>query len=212
MAAEAESDMKGVALYARVSTAMGQNPEMQLSELREYCRRREWDIRGEYVDVGISGAKEKRPQLDRLLTAVHRREVDAVIVWKLDRLGRSLKHLVNLIAEWESLGITFVSLRDNLDFSTPGGRLMFNIIASMAEFERDLIRERVKAGIARAKADGKHIGRRRRTDVLPEEVAALRAQGKSWPEIARQLNCGVGTVCRAYHLSKTPQQTSTITV
>jgi DNA invertase Pin-like site-specific DNA recombinase len=139
--------------------------------------------------------------------------VDAVIVWKLDRLGRSLKHLVNLIAEWESLGITFVSLRDNLDFSTPGGRLMFNIIASMAEFERDLIRERVKAGIARAKADGKRIGRRRRTDVLPEEVAALRAQGKSWPEIARQLNCGVGTVCRAYqHLSKTPQQTSTITV
>jgi len=118
-----------------------------------YCQRRGWDIRGEYVDVGVSGAKEKRPQLDRLLIAIRRREVDAVAIWNLDRFGRSLKRLVNLIAEWESLGIIFVSLRDNLDFSTPGGRLMFNIIAAMAEFERDLIRERVKAGIARAKAD-----------------------------------------------------------
>lgn len=187
-----------VALYARVSTATGQNPEMQLAELREYCQRRGWTITGEYVDVGVSGAKEKRPQLDRLLIAVRRREVDAVSVWKLDRLGRSLKHLVNLIAEWESLGIVFVSFRDNLDFSTPGGRLMFNIIAAMAEFERDLIRERVKAGIARAKADGKRIGRKRRLDVSPERVAELRAQGKSWPEIARDLNCGLGTVCRAF--------------
>lgn len=187
-----------VALYARVSTTIGQNPEMQLAELREYCQRREWDLRGEYVDIGISGAKEKRPQLDRLLIAIRRREVDAVAVWKLDRLGRSLKHLVNLIAEWESLGVGFVSLRDNLDFSTPGGRLMFNIIASMAEFERDLIRERVKAGIARAKADGKRVGRKRRIDVSPERVAELRAKGKSWPEIARELNCGLGTVCRAY--------------
>src|SRR5215469_13521300 len=153
-------------LYARVST-VDQHPEMQTSELREFCQRRSWDLRGEYVDVGVSGAKEKRPQLDRLLIAVRRREIDVVVVWKLDRLGRSLKHLVNLIAEWESLGVVFVSLRDNLDFSTPGGRLMFNIIAAMAEFERDLIRERVKAGIARAKADGKRIGRKRRMDVSP---------------------------------------------
>jgi DNA invertase Pin-like site-specific DNA recombinase len=187
-----------VALYARVSTAIGQNPEMQLAELREYCSRREWEDRAEYVDVGVSGAKERRPQLDRLLIAARRRECDVVVVWKLDRLGRSLKHLVNLIAEWESLGVAFVSLRDNLDFSTPGGRLMFNIIAAMAEFERDLIRERVKAGIARAKADGKRIGRKRRTDVSPQSVAALRAQGKSWPEIAKELSCGVGTACRAY--------------
>jgi len=187
-----------VALYARVSTTVGQNPEMQLGEMREHFQRREWEIRYEFVDVGVSGAKERRPQLDRLLIAVRRREVDAVAVWKLDRLGRSLKHLVNLIAEWESLGVVFVSLRDNLDFSTPGGRLMFNIIAAMAEFERDLIRERVKAGIARAKADGKRIGRKRRLDVSPELVAALRAQGKSFPKIAQELNCGVGTVCRAY--------------
>lgn len=201
-----------VALYARVSTAVGQNPEMQLAELREYCQRRVWEIRGEYVDVGISGAKERRPQLDRLLIAVRRREVDAVAVWKLDRLGRSLKHLVNIIAEWESLGVAFVSLRDNLDFSTPGGRLLFNIIAAMAEFERDLIRERVKAGIARAKADGKRMGRKRRLDVSPEKVAVLRAQGKSWPEIAEELNCGVGTVCRAYQrLSKTLQEPAPVT-
>src|SRR5215472_7865201 len=93
-----------VGLYARVSTAIGQNPEMQLAELREHFQRRAWEIRYEFVDVGVSGAKEKRPQLDRLLIAVRRREVDAVAVWKLDRLGRSLKHVVNLIAEWESLG------------------------------------------------------------------------------------------------------------
>src|SRR2546422_7713685 len=102
-----------VALYCRVSTTdKGQDPTMQLRELREYCERRGWTVVGEYVDVGISGTKEKRPELDRLMSDAHRRRFDAILVWKLDRFGRSLRHLVNSLAELESLGVDFVSLRD----------------------------------------------------------------------------------------------------
>ncbi len=128
------------AIYARVSTANnGQDPTLQTRELREYCERRGWSITSEYVDVGVSGSKEKRPELDKLVTDAHRRRFDVVLVWKLDRFGRSLRHLVNSLAELESLGIDFVSLRDNLDLTTPSGRLMFQIIGAMAEFERALI-------------------------------------------------------------------------
>src|ERR1700693_3852952 len=127
------------ALYARVSTTdKGQNPQMQLRELREHCQRQGWEIIGEYVDVGVSGSKDSRPELNKLVADAHRRKLDAILVWKLDRFGRSLKHLVNSLAEFESLGIAFVSLSDNLDLSTPSGRLMFNIIGAMAEFEREL--------------------------------------------------------------------------
>ena len=142
------------ALYARVSTLSGQNPEVQLAELREYASRRGWAIAGEYVDRGISGAKESRPALNRLMGDAHRRKFDAVLVWKLDRFARSLKQLVNALAEMEALGIAFVSLRDNLDLSTPSGRLMFQIIGAMAEFERALIQERVRAGLRHARAQG----------------------------------------------------------
>ena len=125
------------AIYARVSTANNlQDPTMQTRELREYCERRGWTVAGEYVDVGISGTKERRPELDRLLADAHRRRFDTILVWKLDRFGRSLRHLVNTLAELEARGIAFVSLRDNLDLSTPSGRLMFQIIGAMAEFER----------------------------------------------------------------------------
>ena len=129
------------AIYARVSTANnGQDPTLQTRELREYCERRGWSITSEYVDVGVSGSKEKRPELDKLVTDAHRRRFDVVLVLsKLDRFGRSLRHLVNSLAELESLGIDFVSLRDNLDLTTPSGRLMFQIIGAMAEFERALI-------------------------------------------------------------------------
>lgn len=136
------------AIYARVSTANnGQDPSLQTRELREYCEHRGWNIAGEYIDIGISGAKEKRPALDRLLSDAHRRRVDVVLVWKLDRFGRSLKHLVTTIADLEALGVAFVSLRDNIDLSTPSGRLMFQIIGAMAEFERALIQERIRAGL-----------------------------------------------------------------
>jgi DNA invertase Pin-like site-specific DNA recombinase len=124
-----------IGLYSRVSTANhGQDPELQLRELREYAGSRGWIIAEEYVDQGVSGTKASRPALNRLMADAHRRKVDAVLVWKLDRFGRSLRHLVNAIAELEALGVAFISLRDNLDLSTPSGRLMFQIIGAMAEF------------------------------------------------------------------------------
>lgn len=148
-----------VALYARVSTLNGQNPETQLIELREYASRRGWEIAGEYVDAGVSGSKDSRPSLNRLMAHAHQRRFDGILVWKLDRFGRSLKHLVTTLAELEALGVTFVSLRDNWDLSTPSGRLMFQIIGAMAEFERELIRERIKAGMRRRRLEGLPLGR-----------------------------------------------------
>jgi DNA invertase Pin-like site-specific DNA recombinase len=185
-----------VGLYARVSTMHNQNPEMQLSELREYGTHRGWQIVGEYVDEGISGSRERRPQLDRLMADAHRRKFDLIAVWKIDRFGRSLKHLVNALADLDSLGVAFVSLRDNLDLSTPSGRLMFQIIGAMAEFERSLIQERVRAGLRNAQARGVRLGRPR-TVVDADQIARLRASGASWREVAEQMRIGVGTAVRA---------------
>lgn len=186
--------MKAV-IYARCSTTNGQDPAMQIRELREFCQRRGWELAGEYVDVGVSGAKEHRPALDRLMQDAKRRKFDAVLCWKLDRIGRSLKNLVNLLAELEALGIAFVSYSDNLDLSTPQGRLMFQIIGAMAEFERGLCRERVRAGLRNARAKGKRLGR---PPVILDasRIAALRAQGRGWKKISRELKCGVSTVLR----------------
>ena len=189
------------AIYARVSTSnIGQSPEMQLSEIREYCQRREWEIAGEYVDVGISGTKERRPQLDRLMADAHQRRFDAVLVWKLDRFGRSLRHLVNALAELEALGMAFVSLRDNLDLTTPSGRLMFQIIGAMAEFERALIVERVKAGMRAAKSRGKRIGRPPRTELTPDTRKAIalayRRKEGSQRALAARFGTSMGTVQR----------------
>jgi DNA invertase Pin-like site-specific DNA recombinase len=148
-----------VALYSRVSTLNLQDPELQARELREYAHRRGWQISREYVDRGVSGSKDSRPALNELIADVYQRKCDIVLVWKLDRLGRSLRHLVNTLAELEATGVAFVSLQDNLDLSTPSGRLMFNVIGAMAEFERALIQERVKAGQRNARAKGKRLGR-----------------------------------------------------
>ena len=142
-----------VAIYARVSTLNNQDPEMQLREVREYCERRGLVVTEEYVDR-ISGSKESRPHLNRLMADAQRRRFDIVVVWKLDRWGRSLKHLVNSLAQLESLGVAFISLRDNLDLTTPSGRLMFHVIGAMAQFERSLIQERVRAGLRNARAKG----------------------------------------------------------
>jgi DNA invertase Pin-like site-specific DNA recombinase len=182
-----------VALYARVSTCNGQSPEMQLAELREYTSRRGWAVFSEYVDHGFSGATQTRPDLNRLMADAHRRHFDVVLCWKVDRFGRSLKHLVNALADLDSYGIAFVSLRDNLDLSTPSGRLMFQIIGAMAEFERSLIQERVRAGLRNAKLKGKTLGRPRRI-VNGDQMVRLREQGASFREIAEAVGASPGTV------------------
>ena len=187
---------KRVALYARVSTANGQqDPEMQLRELREYAEHRGLIIIGEYIDR-MTGSKDSRPALNRLMTDAQRRKFDAVLVWKLDRFGRSLRHLVNALAELEALGLTFISLRDNLDLSTPSGRLMFQIIGAMAEFERALIQERVRAGLRNARAKGRRLGRPR-VIVDASRIASLRAQGRSWAQITAETGASKGTAQRA---------------
>jgi DNA invertase Pin-like site-specific DNA recombinase len=193
---EPERPIIRVALYARVSTLNNQDPEMQLSELREYASRRGWQITEEYTDQGISGCKESRPALNRLMSDACRRRFGSILVWKIDRFGRSLKHLVNSLAELAALGVAFISLRDNLDFSTPSGRLMFQIIGAMAEFERALIHERVRAGLRNARAKGKRLGRPR-VVVDSFKIAALRAQGRSWAEIVAEVGIGKGTAQRA---------------
>jgi DNA invertase Pin-like site-specific DNA recombinase len=182
-----------VGIYGRVSTLNGQNPEMQLAELGEFASRRGWNIFGEYVDHGVSGSTESRPELNRLMADAHRRNFDVVLCWKVDRFGRSLKHLVNALADLDSYGVAFVSLRDNLDLSTPTGRLMFQIIGAMAEFERSLIQERVRAGLRNARLKGRTLGRPRRI-VSGDEIARLRGLGASLRQIAENLGVGYGTV------------------
>jgi DNA invertase Pin-like site-specific DNA recombinase len=185
-----------IALYARVSTLNGQNPQLQLAELREYAQRRGWEVYSEYVDLGISGAKDSRPQLNRMMADAHARKFDGIAVWKLDRLGRSLKHLVTTIDDLEHYGVAFVSLRDNIDMSTPSGRLMLHLLAAMAQFERSLIQERVVAGIASAKSRGVRFGRPK-VYVSALKVQQLRDAGVPWVDIAKRLNAGKGTCQRA---------------
>jgi DNA invertase Pin-like site-specific DNA recombinase len=191
-------EMMRTAIYARVSTTNhGQDASLQTREMRQFAEARGWELADEYVDQGVSGAKDSRPELNRLMADAHKRRFDVVLVWKLDRFGRSLRHLVNALAEFESLGIAFVSLSDNLDLSTASGRLMFNIIGAMAEFERELIRERVKAGMKNAKAKGTRIGRPR-VAVDAARIAALRAQGASWRKIGSELDVSVATARAAF--------------
>jgi DNA invertase Pin-like site-specific DNA recombinase len=156
------------AIYARVST-FDQEPENQLAEIRRYVAARGWTAE-EYVDRGISGAKDRRPALDRLLVDARRRRFDVLVVWRLDRLGRNLRHLITLLEELQALGIAFVSLNEGIDATTPAGKLQMHILGAIAEFERARIAERVKAGLQRAKAQGKKLGRPRKvpaTIVIP---------------------------------------------
>lgn len=147
------------AIYARVST-LDQEPENQLAELRRYTTARGW-MAVEYVDRGVSGAKDRRPALDSLLKDARRRRFDVVVVWRLDRLGRNLRHLITLLEELQALGIAFVSLGEGLDATTPAGKLQMHILGAIAEFERERIRERVIAGLQRARAQGTRLGRPR---------------------------------------------------
>jgi DNA invertase Pin-like site-specific DNA recombinase len=147
-----------VGLYIRVSTLVAQHPEMQAAELREHCRRRGWEIVEEFTDR-MSGAKDRRPALDKLMAACRRRQIDAVVVYRYDRFARSLRQLVNALEEFRSLGVDFISIHEGVDTSTPNGRLVFGIFASISEFERELIRERVRSGLQHARAKGIRLGR-----------------------------------------------------
>jgi DNA invertase Pin-like site-specific DNA recombinase len=187
------------AVYARVSTSNnGQSPEMQLRDFGEYCERRGWAVagNGEYVDVGVSGTKEKRPELDRLMADAHRRKFDVVVVWSFDRMARSVSHLLRVLETFNSLGIAFVSLREQIDTSTPAGKMIFTVLGAVAELERSLIAERVKAGLRNARAKGKRLGRPKKVlDVA--RIAELRKRGRSWRKIARALGCSTRTARRA---------------
>jgi DNA invertase Pin-like site-specific DNA recombinase len=193
---------KKVALYARVSTNGGhQNPEAQLLELREYAKARGWEIAGEYVDR-MSGSKDSRPKLDQLMVAARERRVDIILCWKLDRWGPSLRHLVNSVADLEALGVSFCSLKDAFDTTTPSGRLQFQILGAMAEFERELIRERVRMGLRNARAKGKRLGRPRAA--LPMgKIRSMRAKGATLREIAKRLDVSPALLCRELKVSET---------
>ena len=185
-----------LALYARVSTA-DQNVHPQLDALRDYAHARGIEITREYTDKGFSGAKDRRPALDELLGDARRRKFDALAIVKLDRLARSVRHLTNLTAELEALGIDLVVLDQAIDTSTPAGKLLFHTLAAVAEFERDLIAERTKAGLAAARRRGKRIGRPRaiRGPATFEMQRRLRG-GASFGAVARELGVATSTVSR----------------
>ena len=194
----ADLDRRAV-LYSRVSTLHhGQDPEVQSREIREYCQRRGWPLIGEYVDAGVSGAKERRPQLDRLIADAHKRKFEVVVVWKFDRFARSVSHLLRALENFRALGIEFVSLSEQVDTSTPTGKLIFTVLGAVAELERSLIAERVRAGLRNARAKGKRLGRPSKR-VNEAQIAALRAQGVPWRRIGAMLGVCAAT---AYAASK----------
>jgi DNA invertase Pin-like site-specific DNA recombinase len=216
------SATKRIALYARVSTSKcekcgkrqsehdcldheyrGQDSEVQLRELREYAAARGWAIVETYTD-SVSGAKNSRPGLDKLMADAARRRFDVIVVWRFDRFARSVSHLLRALEQFQSLGIDFVSLSENVDTSTPTGKMIFTVLGAVAELERSLIVERVKAGLRNARAKGKKLGRPR-ADVRESEVEGLRASGATWRAIAKEMGVGVGTVHRmAQRRSKNP--------
>jgi DNA invertase Pin-like site-specific DNA recombinase len=197
-----------VAIYARVSTSNhGQDVTVQTRELQQFADVRGWRLVDSYLDVGISGSKDKRPELDRLMADAHRRKFDVVIVWKFDRFARSVSHLLRALETFNALGISFVSLSEQMDTTTPAGKMVFTVLGAVAELERSLIAERVRAGLRNARAKGKTLGRPR-VVVDAAQIGRLRASGASWPSIARELGVSVGTVYQAARsLSKIPSKT-----
>ena len=192
------------ALYARVSTLdKGQDPQMQLRELREYCQRRGWTVTGEFVDVGVSGSKDSRPELNRLMTDAHRRNFDAVLVWRFDRFARSVSHLLRALETFKSQGIEFISYSEQMDTSTPTGKMIFTVLGAVAELERSLIIERVRAGVRNARAKGKRLGRPT-VSVDRARIASMRSGGASWRNISAELEIKLGTLHRA--CSKIPME------
>ena len=180
------------AVYSRVST-VGQDTSLQTRELTEYCQRRGWEVFGSYVDNGVSGKKDSRPALNRLMRDAHARRFDVVCCWRFDRFSRSVSHLCRALETFNALDIQFVSLCEQVDTNTPTGKLVFTILGAVAEGERNLIAERVRAGLANVRAKGKTLGRPRKS-VDVARIKGLRASGHSWRSIASMMKLSVGTV------------------
>jgi DNA invertase Pin-like site-specific DNA recombinase len=196
--------MKRAAIYARVSTRNGhQDPETQLLALRQVAERAGWQIAGEYVDHGISGAKgrDQRPAFDRLLKDATRRQFDLVMAWSVDRLGRSLQDLVAFLGDLHAQGVDLYLHIQGIDTTTPGGKALFQMMGVFAEFERAIIQERVCAGLAKARAKGKRLGRPKVAPSVERAIREARAAGKGQLAIARELKVGVGTVRRVLGLN-----------
>lgn len=189
--------MKRAAIYARVST-QGQTTDNQLRELRRVAERHGWDVVAEYIDHGVSGAKgrDKRPQLDCLLKAANRREFDIIMAWSVDRLGRSLQHLVSFLDDIHAKGVDLYLHQQNIDTSTPSGKAMFQMAGVFSEFERSMIQERVRAGLERARDEGKTLGRPRVSASTEAKIREKRGQGLGILKIARDLGVGTSVVQR----------------
>src|ERR1017187_6125433 len=181
-----------IGIYARVSTK-DQSCELQVRDLRAYCTARGFDLVREYVDVGQSGAKDSRPELNKLMDDARKRQFDAIVVWRFDRFARSTKHQLSALEEFRSLGIQFISYQENIDTSSALGQALFTIVSAVAQLERDLIRERVTAGIRNARASGKKLGRPK-SGVDHARILELKALGQSLRQIAANLGVGYGTV------------------
>jgi DNA invertase Pin-like site-specific DNA recombinase len=195
-------DPTRVAIYARISTTNhGQDVSLQTRELEQFAIARGWQVVGSYVDKGVSGAKDSRPELNRLMADAHKRRFDVVCVWRFDRFARSVSHLLRALETFRALGIEFVSFSEQMDTSTPTGKMVFTVLGAVAELERSLIVERVRAGLRNARAKGRRIGRPRIAADGPR-VAALRKAGSSWSEICKQTGLSKGTAQRAYQAQK----------
>ncbi len=185
--------LKRIAIYARVSTDR-QSTESQLNTLREYIEKREWNLFKEYIDEGFTGSNTKRPAFKEMMADAKKRRFDVLLVYKLDRLSRSLKDLIITLDDLKSTGIDFVSYDNSLDTTTPTGRLIFHVVGSVAEFEREIIKERVKSGLENARRKGKRLGRLPVSSALVEEAKRLRSQGMPYRKIGLQLGMPESTV------------------
>jgi DNA invertase Pin-like site-specific DNA recombinase len=193
-----------VALYSRVSTP-DQSVDMQLLDLRRFCEQRGFEVFREYCDQGVSGTKDRRPALDELMPDARKRKFDAVLCWRFDRFARSTKHLITALEEFRHLGIEFISYQENIDTSSPLGKAIFTIVSAIAELERNIIVDRVKAGLRRARESGKKLGRPKRLDLNFEELRKMRDQGLSFKKIGDRVNACPATI---YHIlaRHTPNQ------
>ena len=198
---------KRVALYARVSTLdKGQDPETQLVQLRQYAQARNFEVITEFIDYA-SGTSEDRTQYKLMMAAAKKRKIDVVLVWRYDRFACSTQALVNALKEFQSLGIDFISYQENIDTTTPTGELIFHVMASLAQFESSLISQRVKAGMARAKAQGKHISRPPIAKELQQKIIELQREGVSMNKISKTLGIAYGTV---YNYRSTMSETEVV--